>query len=511
MQPSFPGCSIWEALNRLENVQKKIGNAAKWSSITEVVAKLISPFTNAVLARLLLPEAFGAVATINMVISFAEIFADAGFQKYIIQHEFESEEALDESSNVAFWTNITISLLIWSVICLFRNQLAAMAGDATLGNGMAVASLTMMMISFSSIQMARFKRKLDFRSMFVSRMVATFIPLVVTVPLALLLRNYWALIFGTLTAQLAQAVFLTLKSKWRPQFRYSWQRLKEMISFSIWTLVETISIWLTSYIDTFIVGNVLNNYYLGLYKTSMSTVNSYTAIITNSVVPVLFSALSRLQNDEQAFRDVFFKVQRMLAMLVFPMCAGLYLYRGLVTRILLGANWTETTDFIGLWALMSGATIVLSSLNSEVYRSKGRPKVSLLGQILHLLVLIPVLIITVERGFETLYVARSLVRLQLIVVGWFLMWWVARISPWLVARNVLPALLATSVMWAVSLLLQQFGQGTLWELASVGICIVVYAGMILAMPTTRRDLLSIGVVRKILKKSPGTQKLAGRT
>lgn len=493
----------------MENVHKKIGNAAKWSSITEVVAKLVSPFTNAVLARLLLPEAFGAVATINMVISFAEIFADAGFQKYIIQHEFESDEALDESSNVAFWTNITISLFIWSIICLFRDHLAEMVGDATLGNGIAVASLAMMMISFSSIQMARFKRKLDFHSMFVSRMVAAFIPLVVTVPLALLLRNYWALIFGTLMAQFAQAVILTLKSKWRPRFRYSLQRLREMISFSIWTLVETISIWLTSYIDTFIVGNVLNSYYLGLYKTSMSTVNSYTAIITNSVVPVLFSALSRLQNDEQAFQNVFFKVQRMLAILVFPMCSGVYLYRELVTRILLGTSWAEATDFIGLWALTSGATIVLSSLNSEVYRSKGRPKVSLLGQILHLLVLLPVLIITVEEGFQALYVARSLVRLQLIVVGWFLMWWVVRISPWRMLRNILPALLATAAMWAVSLLLQHFGQGTLWELASIGICLVVYVGMILAIPTTRRELLSIGVVRKILAKISGTQKIAG--
>lgn len=473
------------------------------------MAKLVSPFTNAVLARLLLPDAFGAVATINMVISFAEIFADAGFQKYIIQHEFENDEALDESSNVAFWTNITISLFIWSIIFLFRDQLAEMVGDAALGNGMAVASLAMMMISFSSIQMARFKRKLDFHSLFVSRMVAAFIPLIVTLPLALLLRSYWALIFGTLMAQLAQAVILTLKSKWRPQLRYSWRRLKEMISFSIWTLVETISIWLTSYIDTFIVGNVLNSHYLGLYKTSMTTVNSYTAIITNSVVPVLFSALSRLQNNEREFRNIFFKVQRMLAMLLFPMCSGVYLYRGLVTRILLGSNWAEATDFIGLWALTSGATIVLSSLNSEVYRSKGKPKVSLLGQILHLLILVPVLLSAVDKGFQTLYMARSLVRLQLIVVGCFLMWWVAHISSWRVLRNILPAFWATGVMWGTSLLLQQFGQGMLWELMSIVICVAIYTGVILAMPSTRRDLLSIGMMRKVLTKLSETRKFTG--
>ena len=85
-----------------KDISKQIGQATKWSSITEIAAKLISPIVNMVLARLLAPEAFGVVATITMVISFAEIFTDAGFQKYIIQHEFADDEELNKSTNVAF-------------------------------------------------------------------------------------------------------------------------------------------------------------------------------------------------------------------------------------------------------------------------------------------------------------------------------------------------------------------------------------------------------------------------
>jgi hypothetical protein len=61
----------------------KVGSALKWSTITEIASKLISPITNMVLARLLAPEAFGLVATVTMVVTFAEVFTDAGFQKYI--------------------------------------------------------------------------------------------------------------------------------------------------------------------------------------------------------------------------------------------------------------------------------------------------------------------------------------------------------------------------------------------------------------------------------------------
>ena len=67
----------------------KIVAAAKWSVITEVLAKLITPLTNIILAHMLAPTAFGILATIMMVISFAEMLADAGFQKFLVQHEFE--------------------------------------------------------------------------------------------------------------------------------------------------------------------------------------------------------------------------------------------------------------------------------------------------------------------------------------------------------------------------------------------------------------------------------------
>ena len=57
-------------------MDKKVAKATKWSIVTEIIAKLISPLANMILARILVPEAFGSVATITMIISFAEVFTD---------------------------------------------------------------------------------------------------------------------------------------------------------------------------------------------------------------------------------------------------------------------------------------------------------------------------------------------------------------------------------------------------------------------------------------------------
>ena len=79
-----------------ESLNTKVKTATKWSAVTELAAKLVAPITSMVLARLLTPDAFGVVATLTMIISFAEIFTDAGFQKYLVQNEFCDAQDRDE-------------------------------------------------------------------------------------------------------------------------------------------------------------------------------------------------------------------------------------------------------------------------------------------------------------------------------------------------------------------------------------------------------------------------------
>ena len=465
--------------------------ATKWSSITEIVAKLITPITSIVLARLLTPEAFGVVATLTMVITFAEIFTDAGFQKYLIQHEFDDDIDKDQSTNVAFWSNLIMSLFIWLVIGVFADPLAAMVGNPGLGHVLTIACVSIPLAAFSSIQMALYKRDLDFKTLFKVRIVGICIPLLVTIPLAFYLRSYWALVIGTIATNCANAVLLTVYSKWKPKFYYSFAKLKEMFSFSAWSVIEAVSIWLTGYVDVFIIGVYLNEYYLGLYKTSMTIVGQIMGLITAATTPILFSSLSRLQDDENAFQTLFFKFQKLVGLLVIPLGVGIYCYSDLVTKILLGDQWLEASSFIGLWGLTSAITIVLSHYSSEVYRAKGKPKLSVLSQLLHLIVLWPTVLVAVKYGFQPLYTARALVRFEGIVVNLIIMYYVVKISPRRMFQNILPFIFASLFMALTTVFLKQISQSTLWEIISILLCIIVYFSVILLMPANRKELFAL--------------------
>lgn len=478
-------------------LNSKIKSATLWSSVTEVMSKLISPIVNMILARLLVPEQFGIIATINMVISFAEVFTDAGFQKYIVQHEFESEEDLEKSTNVAFWTNLMFSALACGIIFVFRHNIAQMVGNAELGNAISLGSIAILIAAFSSIQFARYKRDFDFKTLFFVRIGTSIIPLIITVPLAIILRDYRALLIGTLSTQIFSAVVLTWKSKWKPKFFYDVGLLKKMFSFTFWTLIESISIWFTSYIDVFVVGNILSSNYLGIYKTAITTVNSYMSIVAAAITPVLFSALSRCQNKEDEFKKTYFYFQKMAAMLIVPMGVGIWVFRDFVTDILLGSQWKEASMLVGLWGITSSFAIVFSTFSSEAFRSKGQPKVSMLLQCIHLIFLIPTLLISSHYGFEILCIARSFIRLQIICTAVVTLCILYKFKFADFVKNIGPSIVPSIIMMGVGYCLKGILDNFLWNLFSIVVCVLVYgATLALLFPKTWKEIIKMGNIKK---------------
>lgn len=482
----------------MSELNRKVINATKWSGITEIAAKMVAPVTTMVLARLLTPDAFGVLVTAQMVISFAEIFTDAGFQKYIIQHEFTDEDDKNKSVTVAFWSNLIFSILTCIIICIFSNSIARLVGCDGDGLVIAVSSVCIPLTAFSSIQIGIFKRNLDFKTLFGVRMIGIMIPIILTIPLAYITKSYWALIIGMIALNLSNAVLLTIKSKWKPKFYYNLKRFKQMFSFTAWSMIESISIWSTTYLDLFIVGTMLNQYYLGLYRTSMVTVGQITSVITAATTPVLFASLSRLQTDKNSFEKFFLSFQKIVSFFVIPIGIGIFCYSDLLTNILLGSQWKEASNFIGLWGLTSSITIIFSHYSCEVYRSKGKPKLSVISQVIHIAFLLPTVYISVKYGFDVLCNARALVRIQGVVTDIFIMSFIIGISLRKMFMNIYKILIASITMAVVCLSLEFNTYSNIFQILSIIICIIIYCSIIALFKNERTEITNL--IKTYIKK-----------
>lgn len=486
-----------------KNIVEKgtILNATKWSSITEIMAKLVTPISNIILARLLLPEIFGVVASINMIVSFADVFADAGFQKYLIQHDFKSDQEYDEYICVAFWTNMVISFFAWIIIVIFSKNLAFLVGSQGKEKAIIISAVNLIFTSFSSIQMAIYKRNFEYKTLFIVKIFSIIVPFIVTIPLAIITRSYWALILGTLASNLINAIIMTIKSRWKPKLYYSIVHLKNMFSFSFWSLCESILVWCIAWGDTFIVSFVLSDYYLGLYKTSMSTVNSIINLVVVSTSSVLLSTLSRVKNNDVEYKKIYYKFQRYVSIVLIPMGVGIFIYRDFICKILLGAEWMEAASFIGIWGLISSISIFFNSYSGIVCTSKEKPKLSVEAQIIQLAFIFPVVYFSSRYSYSLLTYSRAYVRVVGFLVFMFILKRNFGISVFKVIQNLMPATICSLLMAISSVFMKGIFSNSFGNIISITLSALIYFILLFILfPNIRREIFDFAINNLVKKK-----------
>ncbi len=476
------------------NKQKYIGKAAGWSFAATISAKIMVPISNIILARVLAPEIFGVVATINVVISFADMLSQAGFHQYLIQHECETEKDLQNSATVAFWSNFCISMVVLLAIILFRHGIAVFIGAEGYESAICVAGVVLPLHALSNVQEALCQRKFEYKRLFFRRVAVCLVPFVFTLPIALLGGGYWSLILGTVVGEIVKVVLLTVNFEWYPKLMFDCRLFMKMASFGVWTLLEALALWATSNIDILIVSKALGEYYAGLYKNSQTTVTGLLALVTGATTPILFASLSRAQNDDEEFKRIFFMFQKYVGMFVLPLGVGIFVFRELITYILLGSRWMEASEFIGIWGLSTSIVCVWGTFSREVYRAKGRPRLSVLVQVIQLLFVIPMCLIGINYGFSLFGYFRSAAYLQIVVVHMIAMKVYVKMSPWKMLTELKEPIVC-------SVLMGLFGKLYVWLFPAVRghflgifLCGILYFASLCIFPKYRE------LLREILKE-----------
>lgn len=387
-------------------MESVIFNSIKWSTLSELGVKLITPLSTMIMARILAPEAFGVLAVCTLITTFSEIIADAGFGKYIVQADFRDNAHLSNSIDVAFWSHFTVATIMCAIISLTSDSLAIKLGVPGHGTVISVASTQLLLMSLVSSQLAILRRRLEFRKIFVSRVVSTLSNVFTTIPLAFIMRSYWALVIGVLAGHIVNSIALIILTKWRPRVFFSIDLFKEMFSFSFWSMMEGLSHWFIFNFDIFLVSSFFSVYYIGLYKNCSQILLSFFGIVTASMSPVLLSVFSRIKEDPE-YDKLYFTLTKLFMWLIWPISIGIFYTRDFVTMVLFGEQWMEGAGIVGTWALMMGLSLFLYSFPAEIFKSKGIPKGLFLYQVAFLSLLVPACVWAANNSFWTFVYTRT--------------------------------------------------------------------------------------------------------
>lgn len=378
--------------------------------------------TTIVLARLLSKEVFGIVASLTAITALADMLADAGFNAYIVQHQFKSEKEQKGTLNICFWTNILIALLLFSIIEINRDDFSRLVGAEGYGNVLAIMALMIPMVSVSSIEMAIMKKDLNFKSLGLIKIISKIIPFVVTIPLAIYGYGYWSLVFGTLVGELIGMILSVFWGGFIPTILYPMEYLKSIFSFSIWAYIESILEWLTANVAILVLASIYGVIELGIFKVAVNLVTQMTSSIYALYSNVYKSAIAKEQFNPETFKKLFLTFQKYASILSLPLGVFVFVYRDMITDILLGSTWIEASTIIGLYSLTCTISISFGNFYSDAIRALGRPLNLVVIDAVYLISILALLYFANTITFTLFCVYFSIIKIiqpsLQILIGW---------------------------------------------------------------------------------------------
>ncbi len=377
--------------------------ALKWSALAEAAAKTIAPLTFLLLARLLSPEDFGVAAAAMVVISFSQLFSEAGLAKALIQRQSKVEESAD----IAFGLNMAIALLMAAVLIVASRALATFFHDARIAPVICVLSLQLPLAALSSIHVALMQKDLHFKPLFWVRLLSTTAPVIASIPLAIYGFGYWALVMGSLCGQLMQGIALWRISAWHPKPRFDLALAFELLAFGKWAMLSGVLAWFYAWMDAFVVGRYLGMHEMGLYRTGNTLATMIFGLLFAPVLPVLYSRFSSTQKSIPELSAGLLYVAQIFALIALPIGFFLLAAGSEIGSVVLGAQWEGIGSVIGILGLMHGLSWIVGA-NGEVYRAIGKPHVETWTTLFMLGVYLLGYLVSVHAGLQVFLETRLL-------------------------------------------------------------------------------------------------------
>ena len=194
----------------MASIKEQTVNSAKWALIDKGANQGVNFLFSILMARILMPEDFGVLAIITVVVSITSLFIDCGFSSALIRKPRPSE--LDFST--VFYFNIIIALLCYVLIFIASPYFASFFNMPILKDALRVQSLSLIVQSFAAVQIAQLTINLDFRTLAIQSVIASIISCCIAICMAFLELGIWALVAQTLLFAIIYTTLIIINQRW---------------------------------------------------------------------------------------------------------------------------------------------------------------------------------------------------------------------------------------------------------------------------------------------------------
>jgi O-antigen/teichoic acid export membrane protein len=359
-----------------------------------------------VLARLLLPEDYGLIALVVILITIANVLVQSGLNTALIQKKNADET--DFSS--VFYLSLFIAGVTYIVLYLTAPFIADFYKESQLIIILRVLSIILFFNAVNSIQNAVISRTMQFKRLFYSSIGGIIVSGIIGITMAYLDYGVWALVGQQLSNNLIIMIILWFIVKWSPKFIFSITRIKSLFSFGWKLLFSSLLDTIYSNGYSLIIGKIYNPQMLGYYNQGNQIPSLIVNNIDGSIQSVMLPALSAKQDDIFQVKSMVRRSIMMSSFVIFPLMMGLAVCAEPLVKILLTDKWLPCVPFLQLMCI-SYAFWPIHTANLQAINALGRSDIFLKLEIIKKSAGLAALCISLPFGIYMMIGSQSFVSL----------------------------------------------------------------------------------------------------
>jgi PST family polysaccharide transporter len=468
-------------------------SAVRWSAVAKYGAQAVDFVTSIIVARLVMPEAYGLMSMALVLIGFLSILQSLGFGPAIIQRKTISQALL----STLFIANLVLSLAMVVVVAGAAPLFGWIYRDQRVTWVMLALTVQFVLNSFGLVPNALLTRKMRFGALAAVDIAAALVRLVVAIGLAYRGWEVWALVWSSAISAAAQSLCLWIAAHWRPRLWFRYKHLYTVLGFSGWVTASSVVSYFGRSAGDFIIGTFLGASALGPFSIASRFMFFAREAIADVIMRVFFPLFARTQDDDAKLAAVFLKVTEAICLVSFPFVLGLVAIAPALVDFLLGPKWKAAVPVMyGL----SGVAMLYPVLvpTGHLFLAKGKTKLMFIWDVVRISISIGGIAVGCYWGILGVAVAWSLAAIIAAiptvvnaigtVTNLSFSQWVATLMPYMA--------LAGTMALAVLILRTILAQDNLTPVADVGIAsssgLFVYCLFLLAIrPAMFRSLVKL--------------------
>lgn len=325
---------------------------------------LVSMF---VLARLLMPEDFGISALAISYIAIAEVFTTLPTSQALISFRKPNSALYDTAWTLGMLRGSGIAILMITSSV----PVASLMNEPRLAMVIIVLALKPLISGANNPRFIDFEKHLEFSRAFIVEVGTTIASVVVTVILAMVFKNYWALVIGNLASTLFAVSWSYILKPHMP--RFSIVGVREFVIFSGWLWGVTIFRTLFIRLSNFFVGSLLNMNLVGHYHLGQELGRMPTAEIYPPLTRALYPSFALITDDPGRLRANALGACSILGAIALPIGIGWALVAEEFVALALGEKWLPIVPIIQALSPVVGV-LAIGAIADSIAMSMSRTR-----------------------------------------------------------------------------------------------------------------------------------------